>query len=244
MTPRFLELPEVASTNSFVANEAEAMVPFAGVFSWNQTQGRGRAGRRWESLPGETLAVSLRLPNARPNAQISWLPLLAGYVLCSLLRSRGLHRAGVKWPNDILVGEAKLAGILAEKHPTFCVVGIGVNVGARPALSSGHVATSLRAEGFEPLDVVADLIEPIFSGLEELLGLPGTDEQVVASWRQLVLGTLDTLGHHVEFHDVGEQVRRGVARDLAVDGALVVEIPGENRTVSVYSGDIFHVGRS
>jgi BirA family biotin operon repressor/biotin-[acetyl-CoA-carboxylase] ligase len=244
MTPRFLELPEVDSTNSFLANEAEAMVPFAGVFSWNQTHGRGRAGRSWESLPGKTLAVSLRFPNARPSAQISWLPLLAGHVLCSLLRSRGLLRAGVKWPNDILIGEAKLAGILVEKHPTFCVVGIGVNVGASPTLSSGHLATSLRAEGFEPIDVVSDLIEPIFYGLEELLGLPGTEEQVVASWRQLVLGTLDTLGHHVEFRGAEEQVGRGVAADLAIDGALLVDIPGENRTVSVYSGDVFQLGRS
>ena len=91
-----------------------------------QTAGRGRLGRTWTSVPGAALTFSVLLrPATVPPARRGWLPLLAGVAVASAVRSvtgaGGRRRCRVdavlKWPNDVLVGDRKLAGILAEQSP-------------------------------------------------------------------------------------------------------------------------------
>jgi len=240
----FLELADVTSTNSYLTQHREELAPYAGVYSWNQTSGRGRAGREWVAIPGHTLAFSLRLASNHVEDAGPWVSLLAGHVLCSVVRSRGLHLAGVKWPNDILVSGAKLAGILVEKHNEFYVVGIGINVLSSPTRLAGIATTSLANEGWTPDDVVQDIISPVFSELEALVQQPGPADRVRAQWRELVLTSLDTLGQEVEVSDAAGSVRRGFAVDLGEDGALVVDIPTEHTTMSIHAGDVFHIKRS
>ena len=94
-----------------------------------QTMGRGRLGRRWASPPraGLTFSVLLR-PAGVPAALLGWLPLLAGVAAAAAVSAVAAVDATLKWPNDVLAGEQKLGGILAERAGTAVVVGIGINV--------------------------------------------------------------------------------------------------------------------
>src|SRR5689334_11634680 len=110
-----------------------------------QTSGRGRLGRRWASPPraGLTFSVLLR-PGGVPAALLGWLPLLAGVAAAASVRTVAAVDATLKWPNDLLVGERKLGGILAERAGAAVVIGIGINVWqARADLPPGAAATSL-----------------------------------------------------------------------------------------------------
>jgi BirA family transcriptional regulator, biotin operon repressor / biotin---[acetyl-CoA-carboxylase] ligase len=111
-----------------------------------QTAGRGRLGRRWTSPPGAGLTFSVLLrPYGVPAALLGWLPLLAGAAVAAAVPAVAAVEPSLKWPNDVLAGEAKLAGILAERSGSAVVVGIGVNVTQdRAELPPG--ATSLLLE--------------------------------------------------------------------------------------------------
>ena len=119
-----------------------------------QTAGRGRAGRTWVSVPGASLTFSVLLrPASVPPSARGWLPLLTGVAVAAAVRSAAGVAAVLKWPNDVLVGDRKLAGILAEQSPTgdAVVVGVGLNVAtpqdALPVSPAGLPATSLLVEG-------------------------------------------------------------------------------------------------
>ena len=121
-----------------------------------QTAGRGRLGRTWTSVPGASLTFSVLLrPATVPAARRGWLPLLAGVAVASAVRSvtGGGVAAVLKWPNDVLVGDRKLAGILAEQSPDGVGGGDrhGLNVAtpadALPVSPAGLPATSLLVEG-------------------------------------------------------------------------------------------------
>ena len=94
-----------------------------------QSAGRGRLGRAWVAPPRAALTFSVLLrPAAVPRARLGWLPLLAGVAVAAAIRAQAGVDAQLKWPNDVLVGGAKLAGILAEAAGDAVVVGIGLNV--------------------------------------------------------------------------------------------------------------------
>ena len=117
-----------------------------------QEAGRGRMTRSWVSPPGTGLTVSVLLrPVGVPASRFGWLPLLTGLAVLDTVRRFSSAPAGLKWPNDVLIGEReprKVAGILAEvadaRGPAV-VIGIGMNVGATPP--DQPFATSLAAEG-------------------------------------------------------------------------------------------------
>ena len=118
----------------------------------SQVAGRGRMGRSWVSAPGASLTFSVLLrPVSVPAARRGWLPLLTGVAVASAVRDVSGVAAVLKWPNDVLAGSRKLAGILAEQSGDAVVIGIGLNVAtpadALPVSPSGLPATSLLVEG-------------------------------------------------------------------------------------------------
>ncbi|HEX9434869.1 MAG TPA: biotin--[acetyl-CoA-carboxylase] ligase [Burkholderiales bacterium] len=96
-----------------------------------QTAGRGRRGRRWQSARGAGLTFSLARAVRRPVRELAGLSLVAGVAVARALRTLGVARAALKWPNDILVGSAKLGGILVETRGAGetlrAVIGVGLN---------------------------------------------------------------------------------------------------------------------
>jgi BirA family transcriptional regulator, biotin operon repressor / biotin---[acetyl-CoA-carboxylase] ligase len=93
-----------------------------------QTSGRGRMGRRWISPPRRALTFSVLLRPAVPAGLLGWVPLLAGVAVASALQRTAGMEARLKWPNDVLVDGAKIAGILAERWGNAVVIGTGINV--------------------------------------------------------------------------------------------------------------------
>ena len=98
-----------------------------------QRAGRGRMGRTWVSPPRAALMFSVLLrPGTVPPTRLGWLPLLTGVAVTTAVRAVTTVDAQLKWPNDVLVGDAKLGGILAEASGGAVVVGIGLNVSTEP----------------------------------------------------------------------------------------------------------------
>jgi BirA family biotin operon repressor/biotin-[acetyl-CoA-carboxylase] ligase len=111
------------STNSLILEKTDHPVLLA---AEEQTAGRGRRGRRWHSPRGAGITFSLAVPLRRPARELAALPLVAGVALARALRALGA-RVALKWPNDLVVGEAKLGGILVESRAGVAVIGVGVN---------------------------------------------------------------------------------------------------------------------
>ena len=121
----------IDSTNTWLL-EGEFPSPVTLCAAEHQTVGRGRRGKTWHS-PNSGVTFSMRFNRNESVAQFNGLSLLVGAVLCDSLRAVGISDAMVKWPNDVLVNSAKLAGILIESRAaasetgTCIVIGIGIN---------------------------------------------------------------------------------------------------------------------
>ncbi|MGI6603616.1 MAG: biotin--[acetyl-CoA-carboxylase] ligase [bacterium] len=209
------------------------------VVAEEQTGGRGRRGRAWSSPPGTGIWVSLVL---RPNFQPSQAPLLtltAAVAAAEAVRDLAGVSAGIKWPNDILAGGRKLAGILTEMNAELDVInhvvlGIGINVNT-PAFPEdiAAVATSLFLErGGKPVSRVR-LLQSFLERFESWYDrLPQAAEQLLQRWRELSV----TLGQNVTVTSPAA-VLAGVARDVDSEGALLLETE-DGQVVRVLSGDV------
>lgn len=121
------------------------------VLAERQTAGRGRRGRKWVSPFGENIYYSLALRIEGGMRQLEGISLLIGLAVLKTLREAGVQGAGLKWPNDVLVGRRKIAGILLElvgdpADVCHVVIGIGINVNMRATEEVDQLWTSLRLE--------------------------------------------------------------------------------------------------
>jgi BirA family biotin operon repressor/biotin-[acetyl-CoA-carboxylase] ligase len=166
---RVLFFHRIGSTNDIaLASAEEAGGEGLVVIADEQTAGRGRQGHTWHSPPGSGLYISivLRAPSTAGAVPAPGLLTLgAGVSIAEAIETTsGLH-ADIKWPNDLLVGRRKLAGILAESAPGrsgLVVLGYGINVSTRAFPPDVEVrATSLEAELGRPVDRVALCVETI-----------------------------------------------------------------------------------
>ncbi|MEV4062981.1 biotin--[acetyl-CoA-carboxylase] ligase [Nonomuraea dietziae] len=136
------------STNADLAERARAGEGEGAVLiAEAQFAGRGRLGRAWTAPPRSGLTFSVLLRPEVPVARQGWLPLLFGVAAASAVRRVAEIDVRLKWPNDLLVGERKLAGILAERaEDGAVVVGMGLNVSLRPDELPVDTATSIAIE--------------------------------------------------------------------------------------------------
>lgn len=120
-------LQECESTNDIAKRLAEAGCPHGTWVSTRiQTLGRGRLGRKWQSIEGN-LFLSIVVQITQPQT-MSWIPLTTGYAVCRFLRKTfPTLEVQVKWPNDIYLQNAKLGGILCEGSNGYIVIGLGLN---------------------------------------------------------------------------------------------------------------------
>ncbi|HEY0718994.1 MAG TPA: biotin--[acetyl-CoA-carboxylase] ligase [Streptosporangiaceae bacterium] len=213
-----------------------------------QHQGRGRMGRRWVSPPRASLMVSVLLrPAAVPPARRGWLPLLAGVATATAIREVTGVPAVLKWPNDLLVGDRKLAGILAEQSGDAIVVGIGLNVSVTrtelPDTGPGALpATSLLLQGATSLDRTV-----LLAALLGQLGLwyrawgqvspPGDPDR--SGLRQAYLDLSATIGRVVRVDRPAGHATAGRATGLDAGGRLVIAGPDGDEAVS--AGDVRHL---
>lgn len=217
---------EVGSTNDVAKRLAdEGAAHGEVVLAESQTAGRGRRGRAWSSPAGRNLYLSVVLRPDVPPARAPELTLLASVAVCQAVRQAGVN-AGIKWPNDLLAGGRKLAGILTElaadpDRVQWLVVGIGVNVNVGaddlPA-ELRPVATSLAIERGAPVPR-ALFAAAVLSALEEWLDRHAEEgfAPVRAAWKEMS----DTLGREVRVR-ASDRDLEGVAEDVDEAGALLV----------------------
>lgn len=140
-----------ASTQRLLAaGEPEGAV----VATDEQTEGRGRLGRRWEAPPGTSILCSVLLRPQVETARLPELSLVAGRAVAAAIAARTGLAPELRFPNDVLVATRKVAGILAEASEGRVVLGIGVNVGQTAAdlpADARTTATSLRVEAGAPV---------------------------------------------------------------------------------------------
>ena len=249
---RDLEVVEsTGSTNADLLARAQAGEPEGAVLAAEeQRAGRGRMGRTWTSPPRAALTVSVLLKPAVPPARRGWLPLLAGVAVATAVTQVTGVRTGLKWPNDLLTAEAKLAGILAEAAGDAVVVGIGLNVSTEPeelshllaATRPGALpATSLRAAGATALDR-ASLLLAVLGELEHWYRAwqrAGGDPDR-SGLRQEYLRWSATIGRTVRAELPGGQALSGPAVGVDSDGRLLVRVSSGSE-VAVAAGDVVHL---
>lgn len=168
-----IRLGTVDSTMVAAKTHAESQ-DFLLVTAEGQTEGKGTRGREWKSLPGNiymTIGINRR---HLPPARLALLPLEMGIYLReeAAARSETGHRAQLrlKWPNDLLLGGAKVGGILMESYREFIMIGIGVNVaGAPPVADGGSRAACLADAGMAPENKDA-MVEGVYRRVREAFG--------------------------------------------------------------------------
>jgi len=219
-----------ASTNSVLLGRANPPSATSEVFlAEYQTAGRGRRGRAWLASPGGAICLSLSWTFRAVPRDLGALSLVIGVCTLRALRELGVAGAGLKWPNDLLLGERKLGGVLIELRaesagPACVVIGIGVNIALGAALlqriaETGIAATDLKSAGLaEPSrnSVAAALVSACLRGLLafEREGL----KPFIEEWR-----AADALRGRPVSVTAGEGIAHGVARGVDVNGALLVE---------------------
>jgi BirA family biotin operon repressor/biotin-[acetyl-CoA-carboxylase] ligase len=204
-----------------------------------QSAGRGRQGRAWHTTPGQGLALSVLVHQGCEPGTLGLLPLAAGLALARGLEVLGAT-AELKWPNDLLLGGRKVSGVLCESRPVpfggqAAVIGVGVNVLQRAGeLPEGleATATSLAIEGCETTrEAVAaaflNAFEPLWTDLQE-----GGRSELIGGWRLRA----SCWGRELQVVTATGAVT-GVARDLDLDGALLLEVEG-GRRVRIVAGDV------
>ena len=198
-----------------------------------QSAGRGRHGRHWVSAPGLGLYVSVVLRPGEPVERVTRWTLAASVAACEACRAAG-RPVSIEWPNDLVHGRRKLAGILAEvrstdRVPSDLVIGVGINVHHRAADLPPPIAeraTSLHLIGgggiLERERLAVDYLERLAGIVSELRA--GGWPRVAARWEELAPGSRGCRGRVLPGRrDEAGTEFVGVTRGLDPEGALVVE---------------------
>lgn len=227
------------STNALaLAKAAAGAAQGTLVLAGEQRSGRGRHGRTWSAPPGSSLLLSLVVRPVVPLASVPLLPLLTGLVLAETV-ARHLPEAEValKWPNDLVVGGRKAAGILVEGAAGAAVVGVGVNVDWRGVERPPELAGAVSLAEVAGHDV---------DRWRLLAGFLGVFSRRYDQWQELPAAFLDgyrqrcaTLGQVVRVSAMDGSVIQGEAAEVDRTGGLVVRTAGGPVTVS--AGDVEHV---
>jgi BirA family biotin operon repressor/biotin-[acetyl-CoA-carboxylase] ligase len=227
---------QVDSTNDVARELAEAGEADIVVLADEQTGGRGRKDRAWQS-PSGGIWLSILVRPDLPPASVPLLTLAAAVAVVEAVDAVGVE-ASIKWPNDVLVAgadgtEAKLAGILTEMTGetdavSWVVLGIGVNANVDPAALDPD-ARSLR-------ELVGDVdrrtvVQALLEAFHDLAADP---ERILPAWR----AHASTLGREVRV-ETGSETITGTATGVTDTGSLIVETPAGDRTI--HAGDCEHL---
>jgi BirA family transcriptional regulator, biotin operon repressor / biotin---[acetyl-CoA-carboxylase] ligase len=241
-------LPSCPSTFDLVLDIDLTSQPqgWAAAVTDEQTAGRGRLDRSWDSPMGAGVLLSVvSEPPALAHApRLGVLPLAVGAAVTSALRDYGVP-ATVKWPNDIVVsqqqGWGKLGGLLLQVSPMALMFGVGLNYSVAPSLPADHrgqLPTTLLAQGLDPAVTREQLVVDVIGAVVEVRDrfVAGQTDALLDEYRQLCA----TLGAEVMVSLPSGDSLTGIAEEIAADGRLVVRTDAGMRT-SIDSADVLVV---
>jgi BirA family biotin operon repressor/biotin-[acetyl-CoA-carboxylase] ligase len=226
MIKRIIRFKEVVSTQDtakrFIVQNEEVAVT-----SLCQTRGRGRQGRTWYSPLGGMYVSLLLLPRARFNL----IPFMAALAIVRLIEDYGFKRVRVHWPNDILLSNKKVSGIICEQYKNALICGVGLNVNTEGFSKKCKNSTSLYIESGKHYDIEEILrnfiiqFNPLYEELQES-GLKIKE----------VLNYIDGIGEAVEVV-TAQGVIRGTVYDIDDDWALLLR-DNTGMIKKFYYGDV------
>ena len=245
------------STNREAVQLAQAEVEHGTVVvADSQTAGRGRLSRSWFSPAGANLYCSVVLRTARPQERLtewlSWLPLVSALAAAEAIEQVSSIHVSVKWPNDLLISERKVGGILCEsgtgtRSGPFQIIGIGVNVN----IDRNDWPADLRASATSIWDerkivvdrnrLLAQLLHELEHCLDEL-AIHGTSRLALAYHQRCT-----TIGHRVQATLANGEVLVGLAEGVGQDGSLRVQPQaaqlgsGTPEVIHLRVADIIHI---
>lgn len=247
---------ELPSTNAEALSLAQAGAPHGTVVvAESQSSGRGRHGRAWFSPPGMNIYCSILVRGMGPPVMrpewLSWIPLTSALAAAHAVDHVAAVPLSLKWPNDLLLNERKVGGILCESSLTsptdpIVVIGIGLNVNVPHASFPEElrpIASSLLECAGRPIDrnrLLAQLLLEVERQLEELRSIGP------AQARRAFTARCITLGRRVRVLTGGTHELTGTAESIAADGALQVRPLSSSSgsaspLVDVHAADVIHV---
>jgi BirA family biotin operon repressor/biotin-[acetyl-CoA-carboxylase] ligase len=234
---------ETGSTNADLVAEAKRGAAAGLVLvAESQTAGRGRLDRDWVAPPRSGLTVSVLLRPGAPAAGWGWLPLLTGLAVVDAVQSTAGLAAYLKWPNDVLVGERKLAGVLVERvegeSSPAAVVGLGLNVSLRADEAPVPRVTSLAMERAETVDravVLKAVLRALATRLRQWERAEVGRSGLLADYR----AACRTLGRDVRVELPAGAELEGRAQAIDDDGRLLLITDDGRQLVS--AGDVVHL---
>ena len=252
ISPRVAWRDSVASTNeelaTLIRDDPAAWAHLAVLATNNQTAGRGRLGRTWVAPPGTSLAASVVLDvvagsQTVPAELLGWIPLVAGTAMTRALRELfdDPARVTLKWPNDVLIDDLKVCGILTELTSQAVIVGSGVNLTMTADQLPTENSTSLAVSGARTT-AFDEILAGYLTHLSSLVSLlcsaelgPGTGV------RDAVESVCSTLGREVRIELPNHDSREGVALNLDQHGRLVIELSKNRPQLVVAAADVTHL---
>ena len=220
------------------AEEAAAGAPEGAiVLAEEQTVGRGRMGRSWVSPPGVSLYFTLVL---RPTIeQLRYMAVIAPLAVSLAIEETTSLTPRIKWPNDVLIGNRKVSGVLIDAKLTgdevqHALIGIGINVNLDVTAHAeiSEIATSLRVECGEEVER-EEVLAATLNYIEDLSKRLRAGEAVSVAWKE----RLDTLGKHVRVTIAGGDSQEGIAIDADSDGSLIIR-RDDGSHVRVEAGEV------
>jgi BirA family biotin operon repressor/biotin-[acetyl-CoA-carboxylase] ligase len=232
-----IALDSVDSTNLELARRLQAgpLANFSLVVAKEQTAGMGRLGRTWVSEPGTSIAASLYL-NSSHTSELGWATLIAATAIRAAIADLVSKEVLVKWPNDVLVNDKKISGILAQIQPDgSLILGFGINLKAQ--LGAPATATSLEMLGVEAdFDAV---LHAVIRNFRIRWGIFEADPATaITKARGELVKHSATLGRSVRAELPGGGEVFGIAKDIDREGRLVIDTP---EPVVVSAADVWHL---
>ncbi|MDO4898373.1 MAG: biotin--[acetyl-CoA-carboxylase] ligase [Rothia sp. (in: high G+C Gram-positive bacteria)] len=222
----------------------------------DQNAGHGRLERVWCAPAGTALATTFILrPHVNPHRRVApeqyhWFTSLAALAVCHTLCDLFGLAPTIKWPNDVLVGNRKICGILAQlvlepEGSISVLVGVGINLNMTAEQLPVPTATSVLVENgrvggiAEVLNTFATHFEMLYRGFASTL-FEAEQPFLGASLLERLRGRMGTIGSHLTIHLPGGETFRGIGLDISDTGELIVRADnGETRQFTV--GDVVHV---
>lgn len=234
------------STNTDLILSAESRQDFSVLVAGFQTAGRGRSGRDWVAPAGSSLFVSVLLkPTAFDATKFSWLPLMAGLAMQKTVNHCiDGSEAKLKWPNDVLVNDKKISGVLSELVPDLSgvVVGAGLNILQGTDELPIEAATSLNLEGAhsptldDVLQVYLENFKHLYAAYSQVRG-----DAVASGLRASVVENCATIGRRVRAILPGDQELLGEAVGIDDTGRLIFLPHNSGQVMPIAAGDIVHL---